>query len=522
MIRFHPLAGFGIEAEGVDLAKPLADADFRALEQAFYAHHLLALRAQEIDAAQFLAFARRIGPPQPHVIDQFHHPDDPNILILSNVKKDGKPTGLQDAGSYFHTDYSYLQVPARATTLYSRVVPKVGGDTLFADQQAAYDDLPEAMKRRIEPLLAIHHYGNRHDVDEASRTAASVLSAEQKAKMPVITHRIARPHPVTGRKALYAVSGSSFGIVGMPDDEARDLLDELAAHSTAPRYQLRFRYGVGDIVVWDNAALLHSATLTDPDDARTLWRITVLEESKAAAAPAVLAPTFATPGNAEGAAARLAQQPVDALAEHPRPARLRQEGVVAVEDRADDGFVHARVHRDPRGAGLRVAAQRATERQPVHARHVDVEDHGIEALVAGRLQRRVAAVDRLDAVAQRLQRCRHQDPHLRGVVDGQDPSAGRGDRLHRRELSDARRVRKARSERPIGLRRGLPKNEATGRIGEPAGAVRKLARRLFTSLSTPAVETNFFSRLSRRSAARSRQSRCRTRRRRRSAPAPRP
>ena len=68
------------------------------------------------------------------------------------MKKDGQPTGLQDAGSYFHTDYSYLQVPARATTLYSRVVPKVGGDTLFANQQAAYDDLPDAMKKRIEPL----------------------------------------------------------------------------------------------------------------------------------------------------------------------------------------------------------------------------------------------------------------------------------------------------------------------------------------------------------------------------------
>jgi taurine dioxygenase len=72
------------------------------------------------------------------------------------------------------------------------------------------------MKRRIEPLRAVHHYGNRHDVDEASRTAASPLSAEQKARMPLITHRIARPHPVTGRKSLYAVSGSSFGIVGMP------------------------------------------------------------------------------------------------------------------------------------------------------------------------------------------------------------------------------------------------------------------------------------------------------------------
>ena len=84
------------------------------------------------------------------------------------------------------------------------------------------------MKERIEPLFGIHHYGNRNDVDEASRTAASKLTAEQKAKMPVITHKIARPHPVTGRKALYAVSGSSFGIVGMPEDEARDLLDELA------------------------------------------------------------------------------------------------------------------------------------------------------------------------------------------------------------------------------------------------------------------------------------------------------
>jgi taurine dioxygenase len=243
-----------------------------------------------------VAFARRLGPPQPHVIDQFHHPEDPNILILSNVKKNGQPIGLQDAGSYFHTDYSYLQVPARATTLYSRVVPKVGGDTLFANQQAAYDDLSDAMKKRIDPLYAIHHYGNRNDQDEQSRTVASVLTPEQKAKMPVITHKVARPHPVTGRKSLYAVSGSSFGIVGMPDDEALDLLDELAAHSTQPKYQLRLKYGVGDIVVWDNASLLHCATLIDPDDARTLWRITMLEPSRDAAAPAVLAPTYAKHG----------------------------------------------------------------------------------------------------------------------------------------------------------------------------------------------------------------------------------
>lgn len=296
MTTFTPLPGpFGVQAEGIDLAR-LSDKAFAELERAFYDNHVLALRAQDITAAQFGAFARRIGPPQPHVIDQFHHPEDSNILILSNVKKNGEPTGLRDAGSYFHTDYSYLAVPARATTLYSRVVPKVGGDTLFANQQQAYDDLPAATKKRIEPLYAIHHYGNRNDVDEKSRTVASVLTDEQKAKMPVITHKIARPHPVTGRKSLYAVSGSSFGIVGMPDDEARDLLDELAAHSTQDKYVLRFKYGVGDVVIWDNAALLHSATLIDPNDARTLWRITVLEPSLQAAAEKVLAPTYAASG----------------------------------------------------------------------------------------------------------------------------------------------------------------------------------------------------------------------------------
>ena len=297
MPTWRPLcAGFGVETFDTDVSRPLPDAQFAEIERAFFAGQVLVLRGQTLTPAQFHAFARRFGPPQPHVIDQFHHPEDSNILILSNVKVDGRPTGLQDAGSYFHTDYSYLQVPARATTLYSRVVPKVGGDTLFANQQAAYDDLSEAMKRRIEPLLGIHHYGNRHDVDEASRTAASVLTDEQKAKMPVITHRVARPHPVTGRKSLYAVSGSSFGIVGMPEDEARDLLDELAAHSTQAKYQLRFKYGVGDVVVWDNASLLHSATLIDPDDARTLWRITVLEPAPVGMAPEVLAPTYARQG----------------------------------------------------------------------------------------------------------------------------------------------------------------------------------------------------------------------------------
>ncbi|MEP7206792.1 MAG: TauD/TfdA family dioxygenase [Casimicrobiaceae bacterium] len=291
-MELQPLSpGFGLEARGIDVGTPLSDAAFAELEAAFFGGQVLVLRDQSLTPQQYLAFARRLGPPEPHVIDQFHHAADPNILVLSNRRRDGQPVGLADAGTYFHTDYSYLQVPARATMLYSIEVPRKGGDTLFANQYAAYDDLADAMKRRLDPLVAVHHYGNRKVAENEARTAASTLTAEQKARMPVITHPVVRPHPVTGRKALYAVSGSSYGIVGMPDDEAVDLLDELAAHATQPRYVHRLHYAVGDLVIWDNASLLHSATLTDPDDPRTLWRITVKET--ALAALDVLAPTFA-------------------------------------------------------------------------------------------------------------------------------------------------------------------------------------------------------------------------------------
>jgi taurine dioxygenase len=285
--------GFGLETSVVDISRPLSDIEFAELEQTFFCAQVLVLRAQSLTPAQYVAFARRFGPPEPHVIDQFHHPEEPNILILTNRKKDGQPLGLADAGTYFHTDYSYLQVPARATMLYSIEVPKAGGNTLFANQYAAYDDLPDAMKRRIDALVGIHHYGNRKVADEMSRVAASPLTAEQKAKMPLITHPLVRPHPVTGRKALYAVSGSSYGIAGMPEDEAVALLDELAAHATQPKFVYSLSYRIGDVVIWDNASLLHSATLTDADDPRTLWRITVKEPATGLAALDVLAPTFA-------------------------------------------------------------------------------------------------------------------------------------------------------------------------------------------------------------------------------------
>jgi taurine dioxygenase len=265
--------GFGAEADEIS-------PDFRQVWDAFFASQVLVFRAQKFTPTTYLGFARQFGRPEPHVIDQFHHPEHADILILSNVKKNGEPIGLADAGTYFHTDYSYLEVPARATMLYSIQVPRKGGDTLFANQYAAYDGLPSSMKKRIEGLIGLHHYGNRDDQDKSSRTVASVLSDEQEKKMNWVRHALARRHPVTGRTALYSVSGSSFGIEGMPQDEAIDLLDELKRHATQQKYRLSLKYGVGDMVIWDNASLLHSATLTDPDDPRTLWRITIKEERR--------------------------------------------------------------------------------------------------------------------------------------------------------------------------------------------------------------------------------------------------
>ena len=279
-MEFRKLSdGFGIQVQGVDLSL-LEDEIFEKLKKAFYQHQVLVVRGQKLTPSQFLQFARRIGPPEPHVIDQFHHPEHADILLLSNVVRDGKPAGLADAGTYFHTDYSYLEVPARATMLYSIQVPKKGGDTLFANQYAAYDELSLEVKARIQDLVALHHYGNRDDLDERSRTVASVLTEEQENKVTWVKHRLARPHPLTGRTALYAVSGSSFRVEGMPVAEGVALLDQLKSHATQEKYQLRLKYGVGDVVIWDNASLLHSATLTDPEDPRTLWRITVKEERK--------------------------------------------------------------------------------------------------------------------------------------------------------------------------------------------------------------------------------------------------
>lgn len=283
-IAVRPLwdGAFGAEIDGFDLEDEHDDAEWRALLVAAHRHGVLVLHGQEAaDPARFEAFARAFGTPVPHILTHFHVAGHPVILTLSNIVADGRQWGIFDGANYWHTDMAYEDPPGAATLVHALKVPAQGGGTRVADMYAAYDDLPESMKARIEDLVVVHHYGNRDDLDPDSTTSASKLTEEQAKQVRNVHHQLARPHPVSGRKALYGVSGSSFGIVGMPDDEAVALLDELKAHATREQYVRTLRYQVGDVALWDNNCTLHAAVpmapVSDPDhpQARLLHRISV-------------------------------------------------------------------------------------------------------------------------------------------------------------------------------------------------------------------------------------------------------
>ncbi len=283
MIAVHGLSGgFGAEVLDADLAALESEAAIEALLAAFFAHQVMVVPKQSLTPGGFARFARLFGRPQPHILHHLRHPEHPEILPLSNVFEDGKPIGVYDGAAYWHTDMSYEEEPGRVTLVYSIQAPAQGGETCFADMCRAYDTLPETTRRRIDDLTVLHHYGNRADLEESSRTSASPLSEDQKKQVTKVYHPLVRRHPVTGRKALYAVAGSSFGIVGLPDDEAIALLDDLKAHATQEDFVYRHRYQVGDVVAWDNFSTLHAATLippaSGPRDTRLLHRISVKGE----------------------------------------------------------------------------------------------------------------------------------------------------------------------------------------------------------------------------------------------------
>jgi len=249
-----------------DLSQPIDDRTFAEIERLFHDNIIVFFRDQRLSNEQHIAFSRRFGELEIHIVKKYLLPGYPEILLVSNIKNAaGEHIGLADAGFTWHSDTSYRKRPSRCSLLYAKEVPhrdgKPLGDTVFASTVAAYQALPEAMKQRLAGLKAIHRYAMRRRVENSPRPK---LTAAQLAETPDIAHPIVRTHPYTGCRALYITAGECIGIASgngevMPEDEALDLIAELDAHCVRPEFCYRHRWQADDLVMWDNASAMHLA-----------------------------------------------------------------------------------------------------------------------------------------------------------------------------------------------------------------------------------------------------------------------
>ncbi|WP_425306296.1 TauD/TfdA dioxygenase family protein [Burkholderia perseverans] len=265
----------GAEVIGLDLSRPLGDAAFARIHRAHLDHHVLVFREQRITPDQQVAFSRRFGPLQIHVLHQFALPGHPEVLIVSNIMEDGKPIGLGDAGHFWHSDLSYKEKPSLGSLLHAQELPAEGGDTLFANMHLAWDTLPDALKQAVQGRRAEHTYLARYAELQARSPWRPNLSAEQIAQVKAVEQPIVRTHPETGRRALFVSEHFTTRIVGLPEDESRALLDELFAHSVRDAFVYRHQWREHDLVFWDNRSLMHLAAGTPDHLRRKLYRTTI-------------------------------------------------------------------------------------------------------------------------------------------------------------------------------------------------------------------------------------------------------
>lgn len=299
-LTFRPLSPlFGATVKGLT-PTDITEADAAALKAGLAEHKILSIPTDGAGPDDFLTIARAFGELEPFFLSAYSLESHPEIYVLSNVRKDGAPIGRDGAGFHWHSDHTFQEKPCSATLLHGVTCPAEGGDTLFVDMVAAYKRLPDEMKERLEGLKAIHKYQKKEfaftaerDVDAATAAkiadlkslrareeASQAKSASAKASgaVPEIAHPIVRTHPVTGEKALYLNEEMTIGVEGMKEDTGRALLRDLAVHATPEDAIVRYKWREGDIVIWDNAATMHSATYTDPAHDRVMHRLTIKGE----------------------------------------------------------------------------------------------------------------------------------------------------------------------------------------------------------------------------------------------------
>lgn len=268
-------APLGGEVIGLDLSKPLSIDDFARIHRAHLDYHVLVFRDQRIMPDEHVAFSRRFGPLQIHVLHQFALAGHPEVLIVSNVIENGKPIGLGDAGHFWHSDLSYKEKPSLGSLLHAQELPSEGGDTLFANMHLAWDTLPLHLRKAVDGKRAEHTYLARYAELQARSPWRPNLTPEQIAQVEPVVHPVVRTHPETGRKALFVSEHFTTRIVDLPEDESRALLRELFGHSVRSDHLYRHHWQAHDLVFWDNRSVMHLAAGTPDRLRRTLYRTTI-------------------------------------------------------------------------------------------------------------------------------------------------------------------------------------------------------------------------------------------------------
>jgi taurine dioxygenase len=273
----HPFTGapLGAEVIGLDLSLPLATADLARLHRAHLDYHVLVFRDQHITPAQQVDFSRHFGALQIHVLRNFQLPEQPEVLVISNIQQDGKPVGLGDAGHFWHSDLSYKETPSLGSMLHAQELPAEGGDTLFANQHTAWDALPDDLKREVEGLQAEHWYLARYDELRQRNPYRPQLTQAQIDEVRPVSHPVVRTHPETGRRALFVSEHFTTRILGVSAQRSRELLDLLFDYGTRAEHVYRHQWQPHDMVFWDNRSLMHLAAGCPDHLRRKLYRTTI-------------------------------------------------------------------------------------------------------------------------------------------------------------------------------------------------------------------------------------------------------
>ena len=263
-------AALGAEIIGVDLSEEIDDHTFAHIQDAWHRKLVILLRGQELSEQDQVRFAEKFGPPAVIHTKQFVR-NHPAVMLISNIREDGKPIGaLPDGEMHFHTDQCHQERPAMASMLYALEVPSTGGNTLFANGYAAYATLPDGMKRRIEGRKAL----NAYDYDSAAMKRGTRLAEG----VPSYMHPVVRTHPATGRKALYVSRLMTVRIEGLPEPESNELLVTLFDHQERREFVYEHVWRPGDLLMWDNRCTLHARTDFSPNERRLMRRVTILGE----------------------------------------------------------------------------------------------------------------------------------------------------------------------------------------------------------------------------------------------------